>query len=75
MQKRSLPDVLSQCIFEWEKLFQTLVLAVLNRTILNVLDNFISNETIVCNDRDPPWFNDKIGLLIKEKTTAYKYFC
>ena len=49
--------------------------AVLNRTILNVLDNFLPNETIVCNDRDPPWFNDKIGLLIKERTTAYKYFC
>ena len=34
--------------------------AVLNRTILNVLDTFLPNETIVCNDRDPPWFNDKI---------------
>ena len=26
------------------------------------------------NDRDPQWFNDKIRLLTKEKTTAYKYF-
>ena len=29
----------------------------------------------MCNDRDPPWFNTKIRLLIKEKTTAFKYFC
>ena len=28
----------------------------------------------MCNDRGQPWFNDKISLLIKEKTTAYKYF-
>ena len=42
--------------------------------ILNILNNFITYETIVCNHRDPPLFNDKTKLLIKEKTTVYKYF-
>ena len=48
--------------------------AIFNRIILNILSNYILHETIVCNDRDPPWFNDKIRLLINEKTTSYKYF-
>ena len=48
--------------------------AIFNRIILNILSNYVLHETIVCNDRDPPWFNDKIRLLINEKTTAYKYF-
>ena len=33
---------------------------IFNRTILNVLSNFIPHETIVCNDKDPPWFNNTI---------------
>ena len=65
-------------MFDWEKaLSNTSVnekIAIFNRTILNILNNFIPRETIVCNDIDPQWFNDKIRLLIKEKTTAYKYF-
>ena len=47
---------------------------IFNRTILNILNNYNPHETIVCNDRDPPWFNDKITFFIKEKTTSYKYF-
>ena len=48
--------------------------AIFNRNVLDTF-NVILHETIVCNDRDPPWFNDKIRLLLKEKTTLYKYFC
>ena len=33
---------------------------IFNRTILNVLSNFIPHETIVYNDKDPPWFNNRI---------------
>ena len=62
-------------IFDWEKDFLNTgvheKVAIFNRTILNILKYYIPHETIVCNDRDPPWFNDKIRLLIKEKTTAY----
>ena len=65
-------------VFDWEKTFSNISVdekaVIFNRTILNILNNYIPHETIVCNDRDPPWFNDKIRLLIKEKMTTYKYF-
>ena len=66
-------------MFDWEKAFSNASVdekvAIFKRTILNILNRIIPHETIVCNDRDPPWFNDKIRLQIKEKMTAYKYFC
>ena len=65
-------------MFDWENAFSNTSVnekvAIFNRIILNILNNFIVHETIVCNDRGPPWFNDTIRLLIKEKTIAYKYF-
>ena len=36
-------------------------------TILNILRKCIPHETVLCDDRDPPWFNDKIKSLIHEK--------
>ena len=47
---------------------------IFNRTILNILSNFIPHETIVCNDKDPPWFNSRIKTLIKEKNATFKVF-
>ena len=32
--------------------------AIFNNTILNILSNFIPHEAIVCNDKDPSWFNN-----------------
>ena len=65
-------------MFDWENAFPNTSVnekvAIFNRTILNILNNFFLHETIVCNDRDPSWFNDKIRLLIKQETTVYKYF-
>ena len=46
-----------------------------HKKILNVLSNFRPHETIICDDRDPPWFNNKVKSLIKEKNTAFKKFC
>ena len=40
---------------------------IFNRTILNILSNFIPHEIIVCDDKDPPWFNNRIKTLIQEK--------
>ena len=40
---------------------------ILNQTVLNVISNFIPHEVIVCDDKDPPWFNGKIKSLINEK--------
>ena len=47
---------------------------VFNRTILNILKNFIPRETIVCNDKDSPWFNKRIKSLIQEGTLLHKRF-
>ena len=35
-----------------------------NKTILNILSNFIPHETITFDDRDLPWFKKKIKSLI-----------
>ena len=67
----------SVAMFRWEKAFSNTsvneTVAIATRTILSRLNDYIPHETIVCNDRGPLWFNDKIRLLIKEKTTPYRY--
>ena len=45
-----------------------------NRTIKNILHNFILHEIITCNDRDPPWINSSIRRLIQDKNEAYRPF-
>ena len=42
-----------------------------NQTILNIFDNFIPNK-ILCDDRGPPWMNDRIKHLIKKKDAVFK---
>ena len=64
--------------FQWEKSFQNMnvndMVHVFNRTIKNILRNFIPHETITCDDRDPPWINSSIRCLIQDKNEAYKCF-
>ena len=43
-------------------------------TILNIPCNFIPHEFVVCDDKDPPWFNKKIRALIQEKNVAFKNY-
>ena len=45
---------------------------IFNGTILNIFSNFIPHEFVVCDDKDPPWFNKKIRALIQEKYVAFK---
>ena len=40
--------------------------------IKNIISNFKSYETIVCNNRDHPWINSKIKTLIAEKNITKK---
>ena len=40
---------------------------IFNNTVLNVVSNFFTHELIVCDEKDPPWFNGKIKSLINEK--------
>ena len=48
------------------------MVSLFNRTIKNILSNYIPHETIICDDKDPPWFNNNIKQLIQEKNNTYK---
>ena len=45
-----------------------------NKTIRNILSNYIPHETITCDDRDPPWINSKIKQLIQEINNTYRIY-
>ena len=36
------------------------------------MSNFIPNEIVTTDERDPPWINNKIKFLIKNKTQYFK---
>ena len=46
------------------------------KTLLNIIQNFIQHEIIICDDRDPPWIKKEIKKLVVEKNLAFKtYSC
>ena len=47
---------------------------IFNNTVLNVVSNFFPHELIVCDEKDPPWFNGKIKSLINEKLRTYNAY-
>ena len=52
-------------IFDWSYLFSGKnkvheQVELFNKTLLNIFHNFIFNKIILCDDKDPPWKNDKI---------------
>ena len=62
--------------FLGEKSFRNLrineMVYLFNKTIKNILSNYIPHETITCNDRDPPSINNKIKQLIQEISNTYR---
>ena len=64
--------------FNWERAFFNLnineMVSVFNTTIKNIMANFIPHETIICDDRDPPWINNRIKQLIYERNSLYKVY-
>ena len=64
--------------FNWEKLFENKnvneQLYLFNKTMLNIFHNFIPNKNIICNDKDPPWFNNHIKTLIEKKNHLFKSY-
>ena len=50
---------------------------IFNSTILNIntLSNFILHKVIICDNRDPPWFNKDLKISIQEKNTTSKNYC
>ena len=57
--------------FNWQRDFLNTSVSekvvIFNKTVLNIFNNFIPHETIVCDDKDPPRFNNKIKTLIQAK--------
>ena len=62
--------------FNWERAFSNLnineMVSVCHTTIKNIMANFIPHETINCDDRDPPWINNRIKKIIYERNSLYK---
>ena len=48
--------------FNWERAFSNKGVnkqsSIFNETILNIMTNFIRNETKIFNDREPLWINN-----------------
>ena len=67
---------IEQC--SWEKSFRDLnineMVSLFNRTIKNIFSNYFPHETIICNDKGLPCFNNNIKQLIQEKSNAYKSY-
>ena len=65
--------------FDWNRAFlNTNVnenVSIFSNIILNMLSKFIPHETIVCDDKDPPWFNRAIKSLIQEKKDTFNKYC
>ena len=70
-------DLINRAIdqFDWINLFldkninEQVIL--FNRTILNIFHNVIPNKIILFDERDPPWMNDRIKHLIKQKRAIF----
>ena len=64
--------------FSWERCFANTSVNnkvhMFNKTIKNIMSNYIPHETIICDDRDPPWINKDIKQLILDKNHAYKSY-
>ena len=65
--------------FNWDRAFLNTNInekvSVFSSTIMIILSNFILHETIVCHDKDPPWFNKAIKSFIQDKKDTFKKYC
>ena len=64
--------------FDWNRALDNVSpnsqVSIFNDTILNIITNFIPHETIICDDRVPPWINSKIKKVIHEKNKQHKKY-
>ena len=62
--------------FDWNKAFLDKIadekISILTKTILNIMSNFIPNDIVTIDNRYPPWINNKIKSLIKNRTESFK---
>ena len=45
-----------------------------NKIILNIFHKYILNKTILCNDKDPPWFDNEIRKILTMKNEMFKQY-
>ena len=50
------------------------MVSLFNKTIKNILSNYIPHERIICDDKDPPWFSKNNKQLIQEKNNTCKSY-
>ena len=64
-------------MLDWDRAFLNInvneKVFILNKTILNILSNFIPYRTVTVDDNNPPWFTKKKNL-IQEKNNVYKSY-
>ena len=62
--------------FDWDETFldnsTEEKASILTKAIFNIMSNFTPNEVVTIDDRDPPWINNKINSLIKNKTEYFE---
>ena len=46
----------------------------LNNLLLNIYLNYISNKTVLCDEKDPPWMTNGIRAVVEMKNNAYKEY-
>ena len=65
-------------LFDWDKTLRfndvDKQVSIFSDTLMNIMQNFIPNEAIIWDDRDLPWINKEIQLLIEQKNQFYKRF-
>ena len=49
-------------------------MCIFNETTLNICFNFIPNKIITCNDKDSPWFNNKIRYFLSKKKERFRQY-
>ena len=47
---------------------------IFSHTISNALRNFVSQKSVIWDEKDPTWFNSKTKSLIQEKNSAYELY-
>ena len=71
-------DGISKAIdgFNWDQAFANKNIdenvSILTKTVLNIKSNYVPNEVITINDKDPPWINKKIKSLIHNKNEFFR---
>ena len=65
-------------IFDWGNLFKDKNIHeqvhFFDKTILNIFRNYIPNKTILCNNKDPSWFNTEIRKILSMKNKIFEQY-